>query len=89
LRLVVFVMALSFFGKGVGALGWAVISDAPRRSPAAAAACSHLLHHHPDRDRLHHPDHWLLHGAMVFVGTNVAVAVLSYLIIVGEIKRMS
>jgi hypothetical protein len=35
-----FVMALSFFGKGVGALGWAVISDAPKEIAGLSGACS-------------------------------------------------
>ena len=33
--LVVALMALAFFGKGIGALGWAVVADtSPKQSPA-------------------------------------------------------
>jgi ACS family glucarate transporter-like MFS transporter len=34
-------MTLSFFGKGVGALGWAVVSDTSRKEISGLnAACS-------------------------------------------------
>jgi ACS family glucarate transporter-like MFS transporter len=39
--------------------------------------------------RLHHPEHGLVHGALVFVGANAVVAAFSYLVIVGEIKRIA
>jgi hypothetical protein len=48
------IMALSFFGKGVGALGWAVMAD--------AACCRSSLHGYrteegaPRRLRTGHPD---------------------------------
>ena len=57
--LVVGFMALAFFGKGIGALGWAVVSDT---SPKEAGGVSGGLfntfgnlvqHHDADRDRLH------------------------------------
>jgi ACS family glucarate transporter-like MFS transporter len=61
--LVVFIMALAFFGKGVGALGWAVISDRTardrrverravqpvRQSVFDLDADHHRLHHRDDR----------------------------------------
>ena len=38
---VVLFMALAFFGKGIGALGWAVMADtAPKEISGRAAACS-------------------------------------------------
>ena len=57
--LVVGFMALAFFGKGIGALGWAVVSDT---SPKEAGGVSGGLFNTfgnlsgittPDRDRLH------------------------------------
>lgn len=38
---VVTLIALAFFGKGIGSLGWAVVSDtSPRQAPASTPACS-------------------------------------------------
>jgi ACS family glucarate transporter-like MFS transporter len=92
--LVVFVMALSFFGKGVGALGWAVISDAAPKEIAGLSGG--LFNGIGNISSITTPivigyiiqTTGSFNGALVFVGANAAVAVLSYLIIVGEIKRM-
>lgn len=59
--LVVAIMALSFFGKGVGALGWAVVADTVPREIAGLSGGlfkyvrQHLVDHDADRNRLHHP----------------------------------
>lgn len=92
--MVVGFMALAFFGKGVGALGWAVMSDA---SPKQIAGLSGgLFNTFGNIASITTP---IVIGyiisatgsfkwALVFVGANAVVAVLSYIFIVGEIKRV-
>ncbi len=87
-------MALAFFGKGVGALGWAVMSDA---SPKQIAGLSGgLFNMFGNIASITTP---IVIGyiisttgsfkwALVFVGANALVAVISYIFIVGEIKRV-
>ncbi len=92
--LVVAIMALAFFGKGVGALGWAVISDtAPRE---IAGLSGGLFNMFGNISSITTP---IIIGfiiqttgsfdwALIFIGANAFVAVVSYLVIVGEIKRL-
>ena len=92
--MVVGFMALAFFGKGVGALGWAVMSDA---SPKQIAGLSGgLFNTFGNIASITTP---IVIGyiisttgsfkwALVFVGANAVVAVFSYIFIVGEIKRV-
>ncbi len=92
--MVVGFMALAFFGKGVGALGWAVMSDA---SPKQIAGLSGgLFNMFGNLASISTP---IVIGyiiattgsfkwALVFVGANAVVAVFSYIFIVGEIKRV-
>jgi MFS transporter, ACS family, glucarate transporter len=92
--LVVALMALAFFGKGVGALGWAVMSDAAPREITGLAggvfnACGNI-------SSITTPIiiGYILeatgsfNGALVFVAANAVVAAASYLVIVGKIERM-
>ncbi len=92
--LVVVVMSLAFFGKGVGALGWAVVADT---SPKEAGGLSGALFNtFGNTAGITTPIviGFILQatgsfsGALVFVGANAAVAILSYVFIVGEIKRV-
>ena len=92
--IVVALMALAFFGKGVGALGWAVVSDT---SPKEIAGLSGgLFNTFGNIAGITTPivigyiiqGTGSFNGALVFVGANALGAVLSYLMIVGEIKRM-
>jgi ACS family glucarate transporter-like MFS transporter len=92
--LVVAVMSLAFFGKGVGALGWAVVSDT---SPKEAGGLSGgLFNTFGNTAGITTPIAigYILQatgsfaGALVFVGANAAVAILCYLFVVGEIKRV-
>jgi MFS transporter, ACS family, glucarate transporter len=92
--LVITVMALAFFGKGIGALGWAVVSDA---SPKEIAGLSGgLFNMFGNISSITTPIvigyiiqyTGSFNGALVFVGANALVAVVSYLVIVGEIKRL-
>lgn len=92
--LVVGLMALAFFGKGLGALGWAVVTDTSPEDMAGLSGgvfntfgniasittpivIGYLI-------SLTGSFEW----ALVFVGANALVALLSYLVIVGDIERL-
>ena len=92
--LVVAIMSLAFFGKGVGALGWAVVSDT---SPKEAGGLSGgLFNTFGNTAGITTPIviGYILQatgsfsGALIFIGANAAVAILCYLFVVGEIKRV-
>ncbi|WP_166359697.1 MFS transporter [Pseudomonas akapageensis] len=92
--MVVGIMALAFFGKGLGALGWAVVSDT---SPKQIAGLSGgMFNTFGNIASITTP---IIIGyiisatgsfkwALVYVGANALVAVFSYLVIVGQIKRV-
>ncbi|SEK60811.1 MFS transporter, ACS family, glucarate transporter [Roseateles sp. YR242] len=92
--LVVAIMALAFFGKGLGALGWAVVSDT---SPKEIAGLSGALFNTFGNiagittpiviGYIVQTTH-SFNGALVFVGAHAVIAVVSYLLVVGEIKRV-
>jgi ACS family glucarate transporter-like MFS transporter len=93
--LVVAVMSLAFFGKGVGALGWAVVSDT---SPKEAGGLSGALFNTfgntagittPIAIGYIVQATGSFAGALVFVGANAALAIACYLFIVGDIKRVA
>jgi ACS family glucarate transporter-like MFS transporter len=93
--LVVALMALAFFGKGVGALGWAVVSDT---SPKEAGGLSgSLFNTFGNTAGITTPiaigyivqATGSFAGALVFVGANAALAIFCYLVVVGEIKRFA
>lgn len=93
--LVVAVMSLAFFGKGIGALGWAVVSDT---SPKEAGGLSGgLFNTFGNTAGITTPivigyivqNTGSFAGALVFVGANAAVAIACYLFIVGDIKRVT
>jgi ACS family glucarate transporter-like MFS transporter len=92
---VVFFMALAFFGKGVGALGWAVNSDtAPRQiaglSGGVFNTCGNLsgittpiaIGYIVERSGS-------FAGALVYVGAHALVATACYLLVVGRIHRVT
>ncbi|MRW83891.1 MFS transporter [Pseudoduganella sp. FT26W] len=90
---VIMVMSLAFFGKGIGALGWAVVADT---SPKEAGGMSGALFNtFGNTAGITTPIviGYILEatgsfaGALVFVGANALVTVLCYLFMVGEIKR--
>lgn len=92
---VVAVMSLAFFGKGVGALGWAVVSDT---SPKEAGGLSGgLFNTFGNTAGITTPiiigyivqGTGSFAGALVFVGANAVLAIFSYLFIVGDIKRVT
>jgi ACS family glucarate transporter-like MFS transporter len=91
--LVITVMSLAFFGKGIGALGWAVVADT---SPKEAGGMSGALFNtFGNTAGITTPIviGYILQttgtfaGALVFVGANAVVTILCYLLMVGEIKR--
>lgn len=91
---VVGLMALAFFGKGIGALGWAVVADtSPRESGGLSGG---LFNTFGNTAGITTPiaigyivqQTGSFSGALVFVGANALVAVLCYLVVVGEIRRV-
>ena len=92
--MVVAFMALAFFGKGLGALGWAVVTDT---SPKPIAGLSGgLFNTFGNIASITTPivigyiiqATGSFHWALVYVGANGLVAMVSYLLVVGEIKRV-
>jgi ACS family glucarate transporter-like MFS transporter len=92
--LVVVVMALAFFGKGVGSLGWAVVSDT---SPKEIGGLSGgLFNMFGNTAGITTPiiigyiiqNTGSFNGALVFVGINAFIAMSAYLFIVGDIHRV-
>jgi MFS transporter, ACS family, glucarate transporter len=92
--LVVVVMALAFFGKGVGSLGWAVVSDT---SPNEIGGLSGgLFNMFGNSAGITTPiiigyiiqNTGSFNGALVFVGANAFIAMASYLLLVGDISRI-
>jgi MFS transporter, ACS family, glucarate transporter len=92
--LVIFWMSLAFFGKGFGALGWTVISDTSPKGMVgvngglfnlignlAGITTPIVIGYIVDRTGS-------FNGALVFVGFAALMAIVSYLPIVGEIKRV-
>jgi ACS family glucarate transporter-like MFS transporter len=92
--LVVGFMALAFFGKGIGALGWAVVSDTSPQE--AGGVTGGLFNMFGNLSSITTPiiigyilaGTGSFNGALVFVGLNALVAAIAYLFIVGEIKRV-
>ena len=87
-------MALAFFGKGIGALGWAVMSDcAPKEITGLSGGVFNMC---GNISSITTPiiigyiiqTSGSFNGALVFVGANALIAAISYLVVVGEIKRM-
>lgn len=91
---VIFFMSLAFFGKGVGALGWAVISDTSPKS--VTGLCGGLFNTFGNTAGIVTPIAigYILKAtgsfnwALVYVSAHAALAIVSYLFLVGEIKRV-
>ena len=91
--LVVAFMALSYFGKGVGALGWAVNADtAPKEITGLSGA---LFNTFGNLSSIVTPIiigyivgvRGSFNGALVFVSIHAFIAIISYIFIVGKIQR--
>ncbi|POP44021.1 MFS transporter [Superficieibacter electus] len=92
--LVVTLMALAFFGKGFGALGWPVISDtAPKE---IVGLCGGVFNVFGNVASIVTPlvigylvsELHSFNAALIFVGCSALMAMVCYLFIVGDIKRM-
>jgi MFS transporter, ACS family, glucarate transporter len=92
--LVLGLMSLAFFGKGFGALGWTVIADtSPKEFVGVNGGAFNLF---GNLSTISTP--WVIgilvektgsyNDALVFVGLTALLAIFSYLVIVGEIKRL-
>lgn len=91
---VIFFMALAFFGKGIGALGWAVNSDcAPKQITGLSGG---LMNTCGNLSSITTPiaigyiiqTTGSFNGALVYVGVHAFIAIICYLFVVGEIKRV-
>ena len=91
---VIFFMSLAFFGKGIGALGWAVIADTSPKT--VTGLCGGLFNMFGNIAGITTPIAigYILQAtgsfnwALVYVSAHAALAIASYLLIVGEIKRV-
>jgi MFS transporter, ACS family, glucarate transporter len=87
-------MSLAFFGKGIGALGWAVVADTSPREMAGLSGA--LFNTFGNTAAITTPivigyivaGSGSFAGALVFVAANAIAAVASYLLIVGPIHRL-
>jgi ACS family glucarate transporter-like MFS transporter len=93
--LVVGLMTLAFFGKGLGALGWAVVTDtSPKELPGLNAGLFNTFGNVAGITTpiaigyLVEMNNGSFTTALVFVAVNALVAIFSYLFLVGEIKRI-
>lgn len=92
--MVILFMSLAFFGKGVGALGWAVVADvAPRETAGLSGGLFNMF---GNMSSILTPI--IIGGiiqstgsfrlALVFVAANALLAALSFLLVVGKIERV-
>jgi len=87
-------MSLAFFGKGFGALGWTVISDtSPKGLVGLNGGLFNLIGNMAGVTTpiiigyiVKHTGSF--HDALIFVGATALLAIIAYLPIVGEIKRV-
>lgn len=92
---VVALMSLAFFGKGIGALGWAVVADtSPREAIGLSGSMFNMCGNVAGIvtpiviGYLVTRSGGSFNGALAFVGFNALLTVFSYLVIVKEIKRV-
>ncbi len=91
---VILLMSTAFLGKGIGALGWAVISDTSPRT--VTGLCGGLFNTFGNVAGITTPiaigyilkSTGSFNWALVYVSAHAALAVVSYLFVVGEIKRV-
>jgi ACS family glucarate transporter-like MFS transporter len=87
-------MSLAFFGKGFGALGWTVVADtSPRELVGVNGGVFNLFGNlstisTPAIIGILVARTGSFNSALVFVGLTALVAILSYLVIVPDIKRL-
>jgi ACS family glucarate transporter-like MFS transporter len=91
---VILLMSLAFFGKGFGALGWTVISDtSPKGMIGLNGGLFNLIGNlagvtTPIVIGYIVKQTQSFNGALIFVGVTALLAIVSYVPIVGEIKRV-
>ena len=91
---VIALMSLAFFGKGVGSLGWAVMADvAPREATGITGGLFNMCANvagivTPIVIGYILRETGSFAGALVYVGAHALLAVVSFLVIVGEIRRI-
>jgi ACS family glucarate transporter-like MFS transporter len=91
---VVAIMCLAFFGKGFGALGWTVVSDTSPKEIVGLSGGLFNMFGNSAAITTAIVIGYLVKGtggfnaALVFVGASGLGAVLCYLLVVGEIKRL-
>jgi ACS family glucarate transporter-like MFS transporter len=92
---VIGLMTLAYFGKGIGSLGWAVVADtSPKEIPGLNAGLFNTFGNVAGITTpiaigyLVQNSGGSFTGALVFVAANAAVALASYLFVVGEIRRV-
>jgi ACS family glucarate transporter-like MFS transporter len=92
--IVVLIMSVAFFGKGVGSLGWAVVSDtAPKEMTGLYGG---LFNTFGNVGAITTPivigylvaDSRSFAGALVYVGANALLAVIAYTVIAGRFERI-
>lgn len=90
----VVIMCLAFFGKGFGALGWTVVSDTSPKEIIGLSGGLFNTFGNTAAITTAVVIGYLIKGtggfaaALVFVGANAVGAILCYLLVVGEIKRL-
>jgi len=92
--MVMVLMSLAFFGKGFGALGWTVIADtSPKELVGVNGGVFNLFGNlstitTPTVIGFLVAKTGSFNDALVFVGATALLAIFSYLVIVGDIKRL-
>jgi ACS family glucarate transporter-like MFS transporter len=93
---VIGLMTLAFFGKGIGSLGWAVVADtSPKEIPGLNAGLFNTFGNVAGITTpiaigyIVQASGGSFTGALGFVALNAVVALVSYLFVVGEIRRVS
>lgn len=91
---VVVIMSLAFFGKGIAALGWTVIADAsPKQITGLSGGLFNMFGNlagiiTPIAIGYIFETTGSFNGALVFVSAHAVLALISYIFIVGQIKRV-
>jgi ACS family glucarate transporter-like MFS transporter len=89
-----FLMSLAFFGKGFGALGWTVIADtSPKELIGLNGGLFNLFGNTAGITTPIVIGYLVkktgsFNDALIFVGVAALMAIVSYVVIVGEIKRL-
>ncbi len=93
---VIALMALAFFGKGIGSLGWAVVADtSPKEVPGLNAGLFNTFGNVAGITTpiaigyIVQASHGSFSGALLFVALNAVLALGCYLFVVGEIRRVA